>query len=110
MGIEIGNLFSAKHSEVDKEKAVVEVGKALEAFEAMKEFMEFIARRLVDHPDAVMIDMEEKEEKLVLKLKVGESDVGKIIGKNGRTAAALRTLLRAVAAKEGKRAVLDIVG
>ena len=76
----------------------------------MKELMEFIARRLVDHPDAVMIDMEEKEEKLVLKLKVGESDVGKIIGKNGRTAAALRTLLRAVAAKEGKRAVLDIVG
>ena len=73
----------------------------------MKELMEFIARRLVDHPDAVMIDMEEKEEKLVLKLKVGESDVGKIIGKNGRTAAAL---LRAVAAKEGKRAVLDIVG
>ncbi len=76
----------------------------------MKEFMEFIAKHLVDHPDSVSIDMEEKEDKLVFKLKVIESDVGKIIGKNGRTASALRTLLRAVAAKEGKRAVLDIVG
>ena len=76
----------------------------------MKEFMEFIARHLVDHPDTVSIDVEEKEEKLVFKLKVTESDVGKIIGKNGRTASALRTLLRAVAAKEGRRAVLDIVG
>jgi uncharacterized protein len=76
----------------------------------MKEFMEFIARHLVDHPDAVLIEMEENEEKLVLKLKVSEGDVGKIIGKNGRTAAALRTLLRAVAAKEGRHAVLDIVG
>lgn len=76
----------------------------------MKEFMEFIAKHLVDHPEAVLIDMEEKEEKLVFKLKVSETDVGKIIGKNGRTASALRTLLRAVAAKEGRRAVLDIVG
>ena len=76
----------------------------------MKEFMEFIAKHLVDRPDAVSIEVEEKEEKLVFKLKVIESDVGKIIGKNGRTASALRTLLRAVAAKEGKRAVLDIVG
>ncbi len=76
----------------------------------MKEFMEFIAKHLVDHPDEVSIEIEEKEDKLVFKLKVIESDVGKIIGKNGRTASALRTLLRAVAAKEGRRAVLDIVG
>ncbi|MBI2619385.1 MAG: KH domain-containing protein [Ignavibacteriales bacterium] len=76
----------------------------------MKEFVEFIARHLVDHPDAVILDVEEKDEKLVFKLKVSETDVGKIIGKSGRTASALRTLLRAVAAKEGKRAVLDIIG
>ncbi len=76
----------------------------------MKEFVEFIARHLVDHPDEVLLEVEEKEEKLVFKLKVSESDVGKIIGKSGRTASALRTLLRAVAAKEGRRAVLDIVG
>lgn len=76
----------------------------------MKEFIEFIARHLVDNPEGVSIEIEEKEGKQIFKLKVAESDVGKIIGKSGRTASALRTLLRAVAAKEGKRAVLDIVG
>ncbi|GJQ21321.1 MAG: UPF0109 protein [Bacteroidia bacterium] len=76
----------------------------------MKEFVEFIARHLVDHPEAVSIDTEDREGTLVLKLKVKESDVGKIIGKSGRTASAVRTLLRAVAAKEGKRVLLDIVG
>ncbi len=76
----------------------------------MKEFIEYIARHLVDHPDGVSLEVEEKEDKLIFKLKVSESDVGKIIGRSGRTASALRTLLRAVAAKEGKRAVLDIIG
>lgn len=76
----------------------------------MKEFIEYIAKHLVDQPDGVSLEMEEKEEKIVLKLKVAETDVGKIIGRSGRTASALRTLLRAVAAKEGKRAVLDIIG
>ncbi len=76
----------------------------------MREFLEFVARHLVDHPDQVGIEMEEKDQKLVFKLKVAEGDVGKIIGRTGKTASALRVLLRAVAAKEGKRAVLDIVG
>ena len=76
----------------------------------MKEFLEFVAKHLVDQPDRIVIDTEEKEQKLVFKLKVAESDVGKIIDRSGRTASALRVLLRAVAAKEGKRAVLDIVG
>jgi predicted RNA-binding protein YlqC (UPF0109 family) len=76
----------------------------------MKEFVEFIAKHLVDRPEAVSIETEDREGTLVLKLKVSENDVGKIIGKSGRTASAVRTLLRAVAAKEGKRAILDIVG
>jgi predicted RNA-binding protein YlqC (UPF0109 family) len=76
----------------------------------VKEFIEYIAKHLVDHPDGVSLEMEEKEEKIIFKLKVAETDVGKIIGRSGRTASALRTLLRAVAAKEGKRAVLDIIG
>ena len=76
----------------------------------MKEFLEYVAKRLVDQPDDVSIESEEKEEKLVFKLKVAEHDVGKIIGRNGKTASALRVLLRAVAAKEGRRAVLDIIG
>ncbi len=76
----------------------------------MKEFIEYIAKHLVDNPDGVSLEMEEKDGKLIFKLKVSEKDVGKIIGRDGKTASALRTLLRAVAAKEGKRAVLDIIG
>jgi len=75
----------------------------------MKEFLEFVARHLVDQPDLVRIETEEKQEGFVLKLQVGPGDVGKIIGKDGRTAGALRTLLRAVGAKQGKRALLEIV-
>lgn len=75
----------------------------------MKEFVEFIAKQLVDQPDQVVVEQEEKEEgKVVFTLKVAEKDVGKIIGRSGRTAGAFRVLLRAVAAKNGKRAVLDI--
>ena len=74
----------------------------------MKEFLEFIARHLVDNPESVSIDQEEKDDKIVFKLKVGEQDVGKIIGKKGRTAQAIRVLLGAVAAKDGKRAILEI--
>ncbi len=76
----------------------------------MREFLEVLAKYLVDHPDEVVIEEEEKESKVVFKLKVASSDIGKVIGKSGKTASALRLLLRAVAAKEGKRAVLDIVG
>ncbi|MDP4175739.1 MAG: KH domain-containing protein [Bacteroidota bacterium] len=76
----------------------------------MKEFIEFIAKHLVDNPDGVSI--EEKisdEKKSVLSLKVSPEDVGKVIGKQGKTAQAMRTLLTAVAAKEGKRIVLEIL-
>ncbi len=75
----------------------------------MKEFVEFIAKHLVDQPDQVVVEQEEKEEgKVVFKLKVAEKDVGKIIGRSGRTAGAFRVLLRAVAAKEGRRAILEV--
>ena len=74
----------------------------------MREFLEFIAKHLVDYPDSVMIEYEEKENKVMFKLNVAAQDVGKIIGRKGRTAQALRTLLAAVAAKEGKWAILEI--
>lgn len=76
----------------------------------MKEFVEYVAKHLVDQPDNVIIETEEVEEKVVFKLKVATNDVGKLIGRKGKTASAFRVLLRAVAAKEGKRAVLEIVG
>ncbi len=76
----------------------------------MKEFLEFVVKNLVDHPENVTIEYEEKENKHVFKLKVAEGDIGKVIGKRGQTASALRVLLKAISAKEGKRAVLDIIG
>ncbi len=74
----------------------------------MREFLEFIAKQLVDNPDSVHITEEEKDGKVIFKIKVGQSDVGKIIGKQGRTAQAMRVLLSAVAAKNGKRAILEV--
>jgi uncharacterized protein len=76
----------------------------------MKEFVEYLARHLVDNSEAVIVDLEEKEDVTVFKVRVDQADVGKLIGKKGRTASAFRVLLRAVAAKEGKKAVLDIIG
>ena len=75
----------------------------------MKEFIEFIAKHLVDSPESVVVEETTTEEKkLILTLKVKQEDVGKVIGKQGKTALAMRTLLTAVAAKEGKRAMLEI--
>jgi uncharacterized protein len=76
----------------------------------MKEFIEFIAKHLVDNPGDVAIDEKKPEDnKVVLTLKVKPEDVGKVIGKQGKTAQAMRTLLTAIAAKEGKRAILEIL-
>ena len=74
----------------------------------MRDFLEFITKHLVDNPDQVKIAFEEKENKVIFTLSVAEQDVGKVIGRKGRTAQAMRTLLAAVAAKEGKRAILEI--
>ena len=76
----------------------------------MKEFVEFIAKHLVDNPDSVSLEETNPNEKTIeLTLKVGADDVGKVIGKQGKTAQAMRTLLTAIAAKEGKRAILKIL-
>ena len=74
----------------------------------MRDFLEYMAKHLVDNPDEVKIAFEEKENKAIFTLSVAEQEVGKVIGRKGRTAQAMRTLLAAVAAKEGKRAILEI--
>lgn len=74
----------------------------------MKDFLEFVAKHLVDHPEAVGVLVEETGGRTVYTLCVDPQEVGKVIGKRGRTAQALRTLLSAVAAREGKRAILEI--
>ena len=75
----------------------------------MKEFIEYIAKQLVDQPEHVVIEEEAVEDRLVLKLKVAQPDVGKIIGKKGRTAFALRTLVAAVGKKAGKKVMLEVL-
>ncbi len=75
-----------------------------------KEFIKFIAKQLVDTPDSVSIEETSLNDKTIeLTLKVGEGDAGKVIGKQGKTAQSMRTLLTAVGAKDGKRAILKIV-
>ena len=76
----------------------------------MKEFIEFIAKHLVDNPEDVVVEeMITEEKKYTLTLQVKREDIGKVIGKQGKTAQAMRTLLTAVSAKEGKRAMLEIL-
>ncbi len=75
----------------------------------MKELVEYIARALVDNPDQVQVKEVEGEKTTVYELRVGEGDLGKVIGKHGRTARSIRTLLNAAATKMGKRAVLEIL-
>jgi uncharacterized protein len=75
----------------------------------VKELVEYIAKALVDNPDDVAVTEVEGEITSVIALKVAKSDLGKIIGKQGRTARALRTILSVASIKAKKRAVLEIV-
>ncbi len=75
----------------------------------MKELIEMIAKALVDNPDAVRVTEIEGERTSVIELSVAKEDLGKIIGKQGRTARSMRTILSAASAKSNKRAVLEIL-
>jgi len=75
----------------------------------MKELVEFIARAIVNKPEKVLVTEERSDQRVYLKLQVDEEDMGRVIGKQGRVAQAMRTLLRVLAAKEGIRVDLDIV-
>jgi predicted RNA-binding protein YlqC (UPF0109 family) len=75
----------------------------------MKEFLEFIIKHLVDKPDEIKVNEIAGERTVVFELRVGEGDMGKVIGRGGQTARSLRTLLAAAAAKQGKRFVLEIL-
>jgi len=75
----------------------------------MKELIEYIAKSIVNVPDDVVITEEETENGLIFKLQVNDEDKGRIIGRQGRVAQAMRTLLRVKAAKAGSRASLEII-
>lgn len=75
----------------------------------MKEFIEFIVKHLVDKPEEVFVNEIDGERTVVYELRVGQGDMGKVIGRRGQTARSLRTLLAAASAKTGKRSVLEIL-
>lgn len=75
----------------------------------MKELIEYIARSLVTNPDAVKVTETVEEDQIVLRLEVAPEDKGKVIGRQGRVAQAMRVLLRVAAVKDGARAILEIV-
>ena len=76
----------------------------------MKEVLEIIAKSLVDYPEQVDIkEISGEEQTVTLELRVTESDMGKVIGKQGRIAKAIRTVVKAAAAKENKKAAVDII-
>lgn len=76
---------------------------------SLKELIEYIAKLLVDYPEEVEVYEVDGERTTILELRVAEDDLGKVIGKNGRTARAMRTILSASATKINKRAVLEII-
>jgi hypothetical protein len=76
----------------------------------VQELVEYLAKGLVDKPDEVRVERVEKDGTLVLELRVAPDDVGKVIGRQGRIARALRTIVRAAGARSNERAMLEIVG
>jgi len=82
---------------------------AVDEVKALKDLVEQMARALVDSPDEVTVEVVEENKAVLLRLRVASSDVGRVIGKQGRTAKAMRTVLHAIAARSKHRAVLEIL-
>jgi predicted RNA-binding protein YlqC (UPF0109 family) len=75
----------------------------------LKELVEYIAKSLVDSPEAVTVTEVEGDRSIVLELRVSPEDMGKVIGKQGRIAKAIRTVTKAVATREGKKVIVEII-
>ncbi|MCI9196489.1 MAG: KH domain-containing protein [Lachnospiraceae bacterium] len=75
----------------------------------MKDLVEVIARSLVEYPDEVVVTETEREDAVYVELQVGASDMGKVIGKQGRIAKAIRTVVKAASSKADKRVIVDIL-
>ena len=76
----------------------------------MKEVLEVLAKSLVDNPDEVSVTQIDGDYETVLELRVADGDMGKVIGKQGRIAKAIRTVVKAAASRENKRAIVEIIG
>lgn len=75
----------------------------------MKDLVEVIAKALVDHPDEVVVTETESEKSIVIELKVAQEDMGKVIGKQGRIAKAIRTVVKSAASKDERKVIVEIL-
>jgi uncharacterized protein len=75
----------------------------------MRDLLEYLAKSLVDNPDEVIVSQIEGERSVILELRVSPEDMGKVIGKQGRIAQALRTVVKAAALRDGKRIMIEII-
>lgn len=75
----------------------------------MKELVEVIAKSLVDHPEDVRVEEKQRDRQVTLELRVDEDDMGKVIGRQGRIAKAMRTVVKAAATRENKKVSVDII-
>ena len=75
----------------------------------MRELVEVLAQSLVDHPEEVTVQETEKDNEILLELKVAQEDMGKVIGKQGRIAKAIRTVVKAAASKEDRKVIVEIM-
>ena len=75
----------------------------------MEDLLEYLAKGLVDDPQAVSVESFEEDDALVLELRVADDDTGKVIGRSGRTVSALRAVMRACGAKRGRRVLVDVI-
>jgi uncharacterized protein len=91
------------------EPSVVSTSSARKGEDNMKDLIEFIAKSLVEDPSQVTVSEVEGANSIIIELHVASEDMGRVIGRGGRVANSMRTLLRVVAAKEGKRVTLEIV-
>ena len=98
-----------KEQENPEEQEAPETQEGSKEVKGMKELVEFIAKAIVNAPDDVTVTEETDEQGTVLKLQVADEDKGRIIGRQGRVAQAMRTLIRVKAAKAGTRATLEII-
>jgi predicted RNA-binding protein YlqC (UPF0109 family) len=98
-----------KEQENPEEQEAPETQEGSKEVKGMKELVEFIAKSIVNAPDEVTVTEETDEQGIVLKLQVADEDKGRIIGRQGRVAQAMRTLIRVKAAKAGTRATLEIL-
>ena len=98
-----------KKQENPEEQEAPETQENLKEVKGMKELVEYIAKAIVNAPDEVVVTEETDEQGTTLKLQVADDDKGRVIGKQGRVAQAMRTLLRVIAAKAGTRATLEII-